>query len=550
MTEPYPEWVTDFRPHQVTATEQILDGFARGKRVMVLDAPVGAGKTLIAEMVRRGVRDARVRGEEWAEDARGDMLYVAHSRGLQDQFLADFPYARVLKGRANYPTQNGVEGVVNAGDCTRRGATPCKWCDERASCPYEVAKNLARGARIAVVNTSYMIREAGGKGALCTGRGFTCVDECDTLEDILLGVLEFGLRERDVAGLEPLKKGVHGKTIASWLREEWMARAKGELARLPAGSEDVKVLRRRRALIEKMAGAARAADGIETGGWVRDYAYGYELMLKPVRVDWAAEDRVWRHSQRWLMMSGTVVDAEVMCGELGLGRDEWELVEVPMTFERENRLVHAVPVADLSRKAMQEDGGKGGDREMAALKDAIWVVLDRHAGENTLIHTVSYQLTREIVDVVRDWRETRAVTHPDEDGVRVWWYDRAQDRDVVLEDFKRHGGVLIGPSLDRGVDLPGDLCRVQIVCKVPFPYLGDRRVAERARGEGGSRWYATQTARTLVQMTGRGVRGADDWCVSYVLDKQFMRWWKNDGKRLLPRWWRDAMVVGLVKDYQ
>lgn len=59
-----------------------------------------------------------------------------------------------------------------------------------------------------------------------------------------------------------------------------------------------------------------------------------------------------------------------------------------------------------------------------------------------------------------------------------------------------------------------------------------------------------ETARTVVQMTGRGVRGSEDWCVSYVLDRQFMRWWNGEGKRLLPRWWRDAMVVELVKEYQ
>ena len=151
---------------------------------------------------------------------------------------------------------------------------------------------------------------------------------------------------------------------------------------------------------------------------------------------------------------------------------------------------------------------------------------------------MSYKLNAEVCDVVRDWAETRAVVHPEEGEVRVHTYMQASDRDMVLEDFKHEGGVLVGPSLDRGVDLPGDLCRVQVLVKVPFPNLGDRQVAERARGEGGGRWYAAETARTVVQMTGRGVRGSEDWCVSYVLDRQFMRWWNGEGKRLLPRWWR------------
>jgi len=219
--EPWPEWVRGFRPHQVAAVEEIMDGYARGKKVMVLDAPVGSGKTLIAEMVRRRLA---VEGE-----ADGSMLYVAHSRGLQDQFLADFPAAKVLKGKSNYATTHGP-AWVNCGDCTAtRGKTVCKWCAEVDGCPYRVAKQQAKAARIAVVNTAYMLAEAQTPGALCSKRSFVCVDECDTLEGILSGAVEFGVRERDMAGLGELKKGVHGKTIASWVRDDWIAAARDEV---------------------------------------------------------------------------------------------------------------------------------------------------------------------------------------------------------------------------------------------------------------------------------------------------------------------------------
>lgn len=102
--------------------------------------------------------------------------------------------------------------------------------------------------------------------------------------------------------------------------------------------------------------------------------------------------------------------------------------------------------------------------------------------------------------------------------------------------------------MDRGVDLPGDDCRVQIVCKVPYPYLGNRQIKERTRLPGGQSWYTTQTARTIVQMTGRGVRSADDHAVTYVLDRQFGRWF-GDAKKLLPKWWTDAVKVGKVREF-
>src|SRR3954469_13833711 len=93
VTSPLPSWANVLRPAQRQAIDQVMASFSLGNQVVLLDAPTGSGKTLIAEMVRRakGVRYS---------------TYVAHSKSLQDQFLRDFKYARVLKGRTNYPTLN------------------------------------------------------------------------------------------------------------------------------------------------------------------------------------------------------------------------------------------------------------------------------------------------------------------------------------------------------------------------------------------------------------------------------------------------------------
>jgi Rad3-related DNA helicase len=214
-----------------------------------------------------------------------------------------------------------------------------------------------------------------------------------------------------------------------------------------------------------------------------------------------------------------------------------------------------VPVVKMTKKELDADQGA----VMQALESALWVILDRHRGENVLLHTVSYKLSEMVEEIVREWCEAQWDMH--QTRVPLHTYRAASDRDHALDRFKQEGGVLIGPSLDRGVDLPGDLCRVQVVVKVPFPNLGDKVIATRmrnagglnARGEqmtGGQRWYATETARVIVQMTGRGVRSATDWCTTYVLDKAFLEWYNRDGKALLPKWWRDAMKMELVRDYQ
>ena len=79
------------------------------------------------------------------------------------------------------------------------------------------------------------------------------------------------------------------------------------------------------------------------------------------------------------------------------------------------------------------------------------------------------------------------------------------------------------------------------MAKVPFPYLGDPQVSKRMHMPGGKQWYAVQTVRTIVQMTGRGVRSKDDWCATYVLDSQFGSNIYKRHKRLFPEWWREAV---------
>ena len=57
----------------------------------------------------------------------------------------------------------------------------------------------------------------------------------------------------------------------------------------------------------------------------------------------------------------------------------------------------------------------------------------------------------------------------------------SENRDKVLDKHQRdrRPTVLLSPSMAEGVDLSNDLSRFQIVCKVPYPYLGDKLIRKR-----------------------------------------------------------------------
>lgn len=151
-----------------------------------------------------------------------------------------------------------------------------------------------------------------------------------------------------------------------------------------------------------------------------------------------------------------------------------------------------------------------------------------------LVHTVSYDLTRKLE------LELKA-----KHGLKVITYGAGKDRDAALQKYKAlKGAVLLAPSMERGIDLPDDLCRVQVIAKVPFPSLGDKQISARMHLPGGQMWYTVQTVRDVVQMAGRAVRHKEDHATTYVLDRQFARnlWAKN--RQLFPGWFREAVDTG------
>ena len=62
--------------------------------------------------------------------------------------------------------------------------------------------------------------------------------------------------------------------------------------------------------------------------------------------------------------------------------------------------------------------------------------------------------------------------------------------------------------MEEGVDLKDDKSRFQIICKIPYPYLGDELVVQRMKKW--NWWYSFETVKTIVQSIGRSIRSETD----------------------------------------
>jgi Rad3-related DNA helicase len=100
---------------------------------------------------------------------------------------------------------------------------------------------------------------------------------------------------------------------------------------------------------------------------------------------------------------------------------------------------------------------------------------------------------------------------------RLIQYDDTKEKNDAIEYFKMcDDKILVGPSLIEGLSFDDDLCRFQIIMKVPYPSLADKFVAAKQKLR--PSWYSNATAISILQGVGRGVRNEHDWCVTFIFD--------------------------------
>jgi ATP-dependent DNA helicase DinG len=204
---------------------------------------------------------------------------------------------------------------------------------------------------------------------------------------------------------------------------------------------------------------------------------------------------------------------------------KYEGISIPSTFPIDRRPLYIYPIAKMTRKES--------DVSYPLVAVAIEKVLDLHPDSKILIHTVSYALNK----IIGDHLDTT------KHYLRTFTYHTSREKQRAIDTYLyTPGGVLLAPSLDRGIDLPDDDCRVIVVAKIPYPSLGDKQISTRLYTKGGQNWYSVKTIRSLVQMTGRGMRSQDDFCETYILDAAFLDIYRKS-KHLLPAWWKDALVM-------
>jgi Rad3-related DNA helicase len=526
------DWKTLFpyrqvREQQSLAIESILEHFGKGGRFYALEAGTGVGKSAIGMTVARVLTHTAPVPEGYEPGA----YFLTTQKLLQEQYIKDFSKQGMcsIKSSSNY--QCGYRKVISCAEGQNEIKTLSpdsnQWKACNFGCIYRAEKQAFLDSRLSVTNFSYMLTDA-NYGSKIKPRQLLVIDEAHNVETELSKFIEITVSEKfskDVLHLNFPDLQTHLKSY-SWICESYWPKLDSHLKHMQKTLDQYQKLKEN---LDQFASLSKQLKLMEThhqkikqfielhdpNNWVFEMItseqMGYrKFSFKPIDVSHFAEQYLFRLGHQVLFMSATLLSADKFAESLGVLDKKFSNICIPSPFPIENRPIVFAPMGKMAASNI--------DYTLPSMAKAIQSILDQHKNEKGIIHAHSYKISNYLKKNVR--------------SKRLLFTD-SDNRDQIL---KRHLSgktptVLVSPSMTEGVDLEGDASRFQIICKVPFPYLGDKLVSKRMHKW--DWWYPFQTAKTIIQSVGRSIRSSDDKAVTYILDSDWERFYDKN-KNLFP----------------
>lgn len=514
------------RPYQKETIEHMVEAFKSGKKCVILTAPTGFGKSYV--------------NASFASVTRS--FYATPQLALIDQMLRD-PTLRSrfveIKGRRNYPCYYEPQRSVHIGRCVTEDYV----CKERFEvCPYWVQKAKAIKAPTVLLSFAYLVAEGQTEGhseSYLGTRTLLVLDEAHNIEEeclnhVSVNVTPFTIPSETYAKVLPQLREVKTEKQLDKLLESIEASLKAQLeqARKIAETTGLSVMQ-----AEDMERIGRYLETYQQyksskSEWVWQIK-GDQLFVQPLFAREFMKELIWKRAEHYIISSATIMNPQEYVELIGL-HDLLEndeiciLPQVPSTFPVENRPVINRTVGPLSRAGWEEN--------MPKAVRAVEQILREERG-NVAIHCHSYDHQKALFENL-----------PEDLGQRLVIHTRRDREERLREWMQSRGKVFLSVAFNEGQDWKYDVCDAQILLKVPFPDLGDKRVKRRL-DMGRQQWYDNQAMLEVIQAYGRAVRAEDDKARFYIVDGSFQRLvgkcWK-----FIPGWFKDALPESFVPGSQ
>lgn len=530
------------REQQADAIEKTIDAFRNGKKFVIIEAGTGVGKSAIGVAINRyfNTTEGKRTAPSIGEYVKGG-YFVTTQKILQEQYVSDFGGRKgdmlSLKSSSNFQCRfhkkNTCADSLRALSCADKSSKFFRTC--AYNCTYRKSKEEFIAGSEGITNFSYFLAETQYAGKL-KPRNVLVIDEAHNIELQLSKFIEITISEKFAA--QVLKLSWPGELTlhksVKWIKETYLPKLNSHLAFVKKSIEkyvgmmdrinEFTSLAKKLEMLDKhQCKVNRFLEAYTPENWVVSHqeAYGQKMRkieFKPIDISTFSHDLLFKLGHKVVLMSATILDKDAFCESLGIPDEKAEFIYYPSPFPAENKPILYNPIGSMSSKAI--------NMTLPKLAQAVKMIIDGHRGEKGIIHCHSYKVARYLKNNIRS---NRLLIHG------------SDDRDSVLQKHikSKNNTVLLSPSMTEGVDLKDDCSRFQIICKVPYPYLGDKLVKKRMHKW--KWWYPLQTAKTIVQSVGRSIRHEKDHAVTYILDGDWERFY-NRNKKFFPQDFKDCLI--------
>jgi len=496
-----------FRKNQKEALQFIEEALNNQYEYSIIEGPCGFGKTPVSFAAALHFSKT---------------FLLTTQKVLQDQYVEEHGGVdlKVIKGRNNYICKQNNHSC-DKGDCVLNK------CPEPSACAYNVAKNVAKNADIALMNYVYFLYIKRYTEDFSHRNTMVC-DEAHSIESVIMNFVNVRIKS------DYLKRFGLPTYIPDCDNADgyinWMYSLLEEIPGIIASNEGyIKVLQgestnktkmvrekeieellwkndRLSSIKEKIDRFIETSDDVK---WIPNLQRDIKgetddsmvLDFKPINVSYFAEDILFKHADKKILFSATILNKNIFCKSLGIDPNKAHYVRVPSPFSRENRRMHYVKSGSMEYKCENET-------LVQYVKD-VEKILDLFSNFKGMIYTNTYKINSYLIKHIGDKYKSRLITHT------------RKNREDVLQRFKISNDplVLVTASLGEGVDLKGDLARFEIITKIPYANVSDPQI--KARMIDDRTWYQNDACIRLEQIAGRCVRHENDYCSIFLMDSRF-----------------------------
>jgi ATP-dependent DNA helicase DinG len=522
-----------WRKGQKEAIQAIVEAYFDKKyNTVILDAPVGSGKSIIGMC------------SSWILNQMNKKGYIlASDISLQDQYEKDLERFKFqwgsVKGLDNYECIDNYEKVPMGTCKIQRKKAREMYCYEK--CPYYSARDKAVISPTSSLNYAYwltMMNEVNPKmeKPLFPSRDFTICDEAHKILDIIQNTYSPRFSEKTSEKLEKLVEFFHNHNVADLYdnlnsikrqimimkEEENQDKLLAILARIVLDfsqfKDPISLLKKRVSNEYPKNPPKEWKRALYTSDWLEDFSTrtseyvniiqqtsirnliknpnGDDIVFNCLEEKYLMHKYFHKHTGFSILMSATFSDPAAYLKGIALKGAKYIKLESQFDFSKS-------PIYFYNKRRMSY---KHIENNLPWLIEKINNLIEKHEGESGLIHSASYKLSMDIYN---------GLTHKNRSRVLI--YNGTEEKRNLLEEMKlKKDKILIGPSLLEGLDMKDDLSRFIIFAKTPYPNLIDKLV--KSKMEKDPDWYFWKTSLSIIQGVGRGVRHSKDYCKIYYLD--------------------------------